>query len=147
MRTLNFEQVREVLAHRFPFLMIDRVIELEPGKRVVAIKNVTGNEIHFLGHLPNAAVMPGVLIIEALAQALHISFTTSFEEGQHPAGLTYLTNASVRFLKPVLPGDRLRLEADVVKLIDYGVMGRVSAYVDDEVVAKGEIMLGNRRDI
>lgn len=145
--TLNFEQIRELLAHRFPFLMIDKVVELEPGKRVVAVKNVTGNEIHFLGHFPTEAVMPGVLIIEAMAQTSFIVHKLSPEivEKGLP-GLKFLVSASVRFLKPVFPGDILRLEVSVAKLIDYGLMVNAVARVEDAIVARGELTLGNRRE-
>lgn len=144
--TLDFEQVRSILVHRFPLLMIDKVVYAEPGKRIVAIKNVTGNEIHFLGHFPKQAIMPGVLIIEAIAQAAVILYTLSAEDMEQEREVTkYLSSANVKFLKPVLPGDRLQLEIDIIKQVDYAVAVRAIARVDD-IVAKGELVLGKRRD-
>ena len=143
--TLDFEQVRSILVHRFPLLMIDKVVYAEPGKRIVAIKNVTGNEIHFLGHFPKQAIMPGVLIIEAIAQAAVILYTLSAEDMEQEREVTkYLSSANVKFLKPVLPGDRLQLEIDIIKQVDYAVAVRAIARVDD-IVAKGELVLGKRR--
>jgi 3-hydroxyacyl-[acyl-carrier-protein] dehydratase len=142
--TLDFARVREILVHRFPLLMIDKVLAWERGKRILAIKNVTGNEIHFLGHFPDQAIMPGVLIIEAMAQAAVILDTLSRENVEEQRQITkFLTSANVRFLKPVLPGDQLQLEAEVIKQVDYGVVAKVMARVDG-VVAKGEMVLGKR---
>jgi 3-hydroxyacyl-[acyl-carrier-protein] dehydratase len=141
---LNFEQIREILAHGFPFLMIDRVIELEVGKRIVAVKNVTGNEIHFLGHFPRLAVMPGVLIIEAMAQAMSVLYLKSRADPGGPPIIGYLTNAAVRFMKPVVPGDQMRIEMEILKQIDYGIISRGVVRVDDTIVAKGELTLGKK---
>jgi 3-hydroxyacyl-[acyl-carrier-protein] dehydratase len=144
--TLDFEEVRNILVHRFPLLMIDKVVYAERGKRIVAIKNVTGNEIHFLGHFPKHAIMPGVLIIEAMAQAAVILYTLSSENVELEREVTkYLSSANVKFLKPVLPGDRLQLEIDIIKQVGYAVAVRAVARVDD-IVAKGELVLGKRRD-
>jgi len=144
--TLDFEQVRNILVHRFPLLMIDKVIFAEPGKRIVAIKNVTGNEIHFLGHFPRQAIMPGVLIIEAIAQAAVILYTLGSEDMDQEREVTkYLSSANVKFLKPVLPGDRLQLEIDIIKQVEYAIAVKAVARVDD-IVAKGELVLGKRRD-
>ncbi len=143
---LDFAQVRDILVHRFPLLMIDRVQCLERGKRIVAVKNVTGNEIHFLGHFPARAIMPGVLIIEAMAQATVILDTLSRENVEEERKITkFLTSAEIRFLKPVLPGDQLQLEAEIVKQIEYGVVARVLARVET-VVARGELVLGKRSE-
>jgi 3-hydroxyacyl-[acyl-carrier-protein] dehydratase len=141
---LDFEQVRALLDHRFPFLMIDRVLSLEPGRRIVALKNVTGNEIHFLGHFPSQAILPGVLIVEAMAQAVAILDTLSREAADKERVVArYLGNVRVQFLKPVFPGDQMHLEAEVIKQVEYGVVASTVARVG-EVVAKGELVLGKR---
>lgn len=140
---LSFQDLRKILAHRFPMLMLDRVVALDPGRRIVAVKNVTGNEIHFLGHFPEIPIMPGVLIIEALAQTLHVLDALSRDEapstGQIP--LKYLASANITFSKPVIPGDRLLLEVELVKLMERGVVGRAVARVEADSVAKGELVL------
>jgi len=134
--TLDFEQVRKILAHRFPFLMIDKVAYLERGKRILAIKNITGNEIHFLGHFPAQAIMPGVLIIEAMAQAAVILDTMSRDNIEEECAATkFLTSANVRFLRPVLPGDQLQLEVEIAKQVDYGVVAKAVARVDGVVAS------------
>lgn len=146
--SLDFRQIRGILAQRFPFLMLDKVSSLEPGRRVVAIKNVTGNEAHFVGHFPHLAVMPGVLIIEAMAQALHILFavTRDPQSRDSHAALNYLANANVSFLKPVFPGDQLQIEATIVKQLEQGVVGDTMARVDGLVVAKGQVTLLSKKD-
>src|SRR5215467_11112956 len=115
LNSLDFQQLRTILPHGFPFLMLDKVTCLEPGKRIVALKNVTGNEIHFLGHFSDHAVMPGVLIIEALAQALHVldvlSRVSKTVAGERPSR-NYLGNVNIKFIRPVFPGDQITLEAE-----------------------------------
>ena len=142
--SLTFEDVRGVLAHRFPFLMIDKVTGIEPGKWVEALKHISGNEICFLGHFPTRAVMPGVLIVEAMAQALSILDRFSRDNGQPSA--KYLGRVDVQFLKPVLPGDSLMLRVDLVRQVRMGVIGKASAAVDGIEVARGEISLGTGSD-
>src|SRR5512147_595354 len=112
---MDIEQVMQYLPHRYPFLLIDKVIELELGKSITAIKNVTMNEPFFTGHFPGAPVMPGVLILEALAQAAALLAIMSL--GPDEAGkLTYLMGIDgARFRRPVVPGDRLELHVEVTK--------------------------------
>jgi len=142
-RQLCFEDLRKILSHRFPFLMLDKVIDYEPGKRIVAIKNITANEIHFLGHFPTVAIMPGALIVEALAQALHVldALSRQRKAGADSMPLKYLGSVTMNFTKPALPGDQLQLEVDIVKLMERGVMGSAVARVDGNVIAKGELVL------
>ena len=131
----DIEWIRSILPHRYPLLLVDRVIEIEPGQRIVALKNVTVNEEFFLGHFPDRAVMPGVLIIEALAQTAGILFL--HDRDDRADRLVYLTALEkTRFRKPVVPGDQLRLEVELVHLRgDYSrVRGR--ALVDGKVVAE-----------
>lgn len=138
MPVLEIEAIKEILPHRYPFLLIDRILELEPGKRAVGIKNVTANEPFFQGHFPQQAIMPGVLIIEAMAQVGGIMILSL--EG-YRGKLAYLgTVDGVKFRRPVVPGDTLKMEAELLRL--RGNMGRVrcAARVSDQNVAEAEIM-------
>jgi len=136
---LDIEKILEVLPHRYPFLLVDRVLELEKGKSIIAIKNVTYNEHFFQGHFPIKKVMPGVLIIEALAQAGGILLYHSIPDPENVlVFLSAIHNA--KFRKPVLPGDQLRLEAELTKLRKKVSFLKGKAYVDGEIVAEGEIM-------
>ena len=136
---LDIEKILEILPHRYPFLLVDRVLELEKGKSITAIKNVTYNEPFFQGHFPVKKVMPGVLIIESVAQAGGILLYHSIPDPEKV--LVFLSTIyNAKFRKPVIPGDQLRLEAELTKLrkkVSY-LKGKV--YVDGEIVAEGEIM-------
>jgi 3-hydroxyacyl-[acyl-carrier-protein] dehydratase len=140
--TLSFEQVREFLSHRFPFLMIDKVTSVEPGRRIVAVKQVSGNEIFFLGHFPQQALMPGVLVIEAMAQALSLLDTLSRAAGTPPVA-KYLGRVETQFLRPIVPGDSMEIEGVLVKQVPYGMVARAMVRVDGQVMARAEITLGN----
>jgi len=127
------------IPHRYPFLLVDRVIELVPGKRIVAIKNVTIGEPFFQGHFPGAPVMPGVLMIEALAQAGAVLLLTDIPD--RASKLVYFTGIdAARFRRPVVPGDQLRLTMDVLKLRSRTCKMRGTATVDGELAAEAEIM-------
>ncbi|MES2390805.1 MAG: 3-hydroxyacyl-ACP dehydratase FabZ [Acidobacteriota bacterium] len=113
--TLNIVEIMAILPHRYPFLLIDRVIEMERKTRIVAIKNVTINEPHFTGHFPDYPIMPGVLTIEAMAQAGGALLLTEFSEEERADKLMVFTGIEeARFRRPVLPGDQLRIEVTVV---------------------------------
>lgn len=129
--------VQKILPHRYPFLLIDKVIEYEPGKRAVAIKNVTINEPFFQGHFPEYPIMPGVLIVEALAQAAGIAAAT-LEENKGKLGV-FTGIDSMKFRKQVVPGDVLKLEAEVLTLKMGMAKIKVKATVDDKTAAEGEI--------
>lgn len=136
--TLDSEQIRHVLPHRYPFLLVDRILELEPGQRAVGRKNVTVNEPFFQGHWPHRAVMPAVLILEALAQVGGVMLL-SLEE--HAGKNAYFAGVNkARFRKPVVPGDTLVLQVVMQKV--RGSFGTVAAEatVDDVVVAEAELM-------
>jgi 3-hydroxyacyl-[acyl-carrier-protein] dehydratase len=142
---MTFEEVRAALKQRFPMLMVDSVTELEPGKRIRAIKNVTGNEIHFLGHFAEHAVMPGTLIVEAVGQAASILFAKSMGTGTRPGEFLVLGSINeMRFLKPVVPGDRMEMEVKVLKFIDDFALVEVSASVNRTEVAKGKLGFARR---
>jgi len=139
MSTLQIREIMERIPHRYPFLLVDRVIELVPQKRIVAIKNVTINEEFFLGHFPGAPVMPGVLIIEALAQAGAVLLLSDIPD--RASKLVYFTGIDeARFRRPVVPGDQIRLTMDVLKLRARTCKMRGTAEVDGELVAEAEIM-------
>ena len=111
---LGLEKVLERLPHRFPFLLVDRVLEIVPGKSVVALKNVTANEAYFQGHFPGHAVMPGVLVVEALAQAGGVLAWETASSEQRKVTILYLVGVDkARFKKPVFPGDQIILHAEL----------------------------------
>ncbi|RRJ62325.1 3-hydroxyacyl-ACP dehydratase FabZ [Paenibacillus oralis] len=135
---LDIKQIQEIIPHRPPFLLVDRIVEMEAGKRAVGIKNVTINEPFFIGHFPEYPVMPGVLITEALAQ-VGAAAMLQVEENRGKIGfLAGLDN--FRFRGQVVPGDTLRLEVEIIRLKGSIGKGRAVAKVDEKVVAEGEIM-------
>lgn len=134
---LNNIEVQNILPHRYPFLLVDKVLEVEPGKRAVAIKNVTINEPFFQGHFPGYPVMPGVLIVEALAQTAGIA-AASLEGNKGKLGL-FTSIDSVKFRRQVVPGDVLKLEADILALKMGMAKVKVTASVDGQIAAEGEI--------
>ena len=139
MTTLEIREIMGRIPHRYPFLLVDRVIEIVPGQRIVAIKNVTINEPYFQGHFPGAPVMPGVLIIEALAQAGAVLLLTDIPD--RASKLVYFTGIDeARFRRPVVPGDQVRLHMEVIKLRARACKMRGRAEVDGELAAEAEIM-------
>jgi 3-hydroxyacyl-[acyl-carrier-protein] dehydratase len=136
---LKIDQIREILPHRFPFLLVDRIIELEPGKRAVGYKNISANEEYFQGHFPNFPIMPGVLILEAMAQVAGVLLLVMDEyRGQIPffAGVD-----KVKFRQSVVPGDQLVTEATVIRIWPSKGVGivRTVARVEEKVVAEAEM--------
>lgn len=132
---LDVEAIQRILPHRYPFLLVDRILELEPERRVVGLKNVSANEPFFAGHFPGRPVMPGVLIVEALAQTAAILMGD--ESGMIPM---FMGIDKARFRIPVTPGDQLRLEVEVLRRRRniWRVAGR--AYVGDNLVGEAEMM-------
>ncbi|MFA4914205.1 MAG: 3-hydroxyacyl-ACP dehydratase FabZ [Comamonadaceae bacterium] len=145
---LDIAGILERLPHRYPMLLIDRVIEMEPGKRIVAIKNVSINEPYFQGHFPGNPVMPGVLITEAMAQAAALFSFEGGGNGQDGAGLKtvyYLVGIdNARFRRPVVPGDQLRIEVEAKRLSRSMCKYRGQAFVDGAVVAEADLMCAIR---
>jgi 3-hydroxyacyl-[acyl-carrier-protein] dehydratase len=138
---MNINDVKNYLPHRYPFLLIDKVLDFEIGKRLTAIKNVTFNEPQFTGHFPNQPIMPGVLIIEALAQATGILAFKS-EVGKPQDGQIYMLVGvdNARFKRMVEPGDQLKLEVEVVT-VKRGIWKfKGMAYVDEQIVTSAELM-------
>jgi 3-hydroxyacyl-[acyl-carrier-protein] dehydratase len=135
---IDINEIMQLMPHSYPFLLVDRILEFEPAKRIVGIKNVTFNEPYFTGHFPQRPIMPGVLIIEALAQAGGVLAFKSFPEKK---GLVFFTGIDdARFRKPVIPGDQIKLVLEVVKHRREIWVFEGKAYVDNEVVAEARIM-------
>ena len=138
---MNIQEILEYLPHRYPFLLIDRVIECELGKRIRALKNVSVNEPYFNGHFPYYKVMPGVLIVEAMAQAAAIlSFRTMGIKPDDKSVYYFAGIDSARFKKPVMPGDQLVLEVSIVRNVRNVVKYAGKAYVGDALVAEAELL-------
>ncbi|HLS83921.1 MAG TPA: 3-hydroxyacyl-ACP dehydratase FabZ [Arenimonas sp.] len=140
--------ILHLLPHRYPFLLVDRVVELDPHKRIRAIKNVTYNEPYFQGHFPGRPVMPGVLVIEAMAQAGGLLTQLSLEKGAHKEGqLFYLVKVdNARFNRMVGPGDQLELEVSVKRTIRNMALYACEARVDGQVVASAEILCAEGKE-
>ncbi len=138
--TMDVIEISKLLPHRYPFLLVDRVLELEPHKRLVGYKNVTANEEFFNGHFPGHPVMPGVLILEALAQACALLAFKSTAYDPNDVVIYLMGIDGARFRKPVVPGDRLTLTAEVVKAKAAVWKQRGVATVDGQVVAEGEFL-------
>jgi 3-hydroxyacyl-[acyl-carrier-protein] dehydratase len=137
---IEIKEIMNILPHAFPFLLVDRIIEIEPGKRIVGIKNVTYNEPFFPGHFPGHPIMPGVLIVEAMAQAAGVLVFKSIPEERFGQAVYFLGIDNVRFRKPVTPGDQLRLEIEITKHHQaiWGCKGK--ALVDGKLVAEAELL-------
>ncbi len=138
MAVMEQAEIQSLLPHRYPFLLVDRVHELEPDRRIVGVKNVTINEPFFQGHFPGRPVMPGVLILEAMAQVGGILAFKSMGNVARP--VVYLTGVdNAKFRKPVVPGDQLRLEVEVVKKRAPFWKMQGKAFVDTELVCEAEV--------
>jgi 3-hydroxyacyl-[acyl-carrier-protein] dehydratase len=137
---LNSQEIQEIIPHRYPFLLVDKIVEMEVGHKAVGIKNVTINEPFFQGHFPGHPVMPGVLIVEALAQVGAVALLAS-EEYKGKLAL-FAGIDEVRFKQQVVPGDTLRLEVEILSVRRGIGKGKAVAYVGDKVACKGQIMFG-----
>ena len=144
---LDFENIKKLLPQRFPFIMIDRVLELEPGKRAVSVKNVSGNDIFFLGHFPEKAVFPGAAIIEAMAQTAIVLFAAGKEkeeDGRRP--MYYFGSVKARFLNPVFPGDQIKITVVNVKSLPAGAFVSAEAFVDDKKISEAELVFSVKNE-
>lgn len=134
---LDITQIKEIIPHRYPFLLVDKILEVEEGKKAIGIKNVTANEEFFNGHFPDYPVMPGVLIVEALAQVGAVAMLM-VEENRGKIGL-FAGIDNCRFKRQVKPGDQLRLEVEMVKLRGPIGKGKAVATVDGELACEAEL--------
>jgi len=143
---LDIQQIQQIIPHRYPFLLVDRILEVEEGKRAVGLKNVSANEQFFVGHFPEYPVMPGVLIVEALAQVGAVAMLMKEENRGRLAFFTGIDNC--RFKKQVKPGDQLRLEVEIIRAKGPIGKGKGIATVNGELVCETEIMfaLGEKKD-
>ena len=139
-QTLSLDEIQRILPHRYPFLLVDRIIDLELGKRIVGLKNVTINEPFFQGHFPGRPIMPGVLITEAMAQVGGILALLSIPENQGNAALFLLGIDKMRFRQPVVPGDQLRITVESLRGGKKFWKMKAQAFVDQALVAEGELM-------
>ena len=141
---LDFEQIKQIIPQRFPFLMLDRVVEIEPGVRVVGLKNLTGNEWFYQGHFPKKAITPGAMICEAIAQTGIVFFHVT-QPGHRD--VTYLLGSlKIRFIEPVWPGDQLRIEVTPIKLTSNAGILNAEVKMEDRTVAKGEFALAAKEN-
>lgn len=144
---LDFEEIKKLVPQRFPFLMIDRVLEIEPGKHAIAVKNISGNDMVFLGHFPDKAVMPGALILEAMAQTAIILFAAGKKQqvdGKKP--MYYFGSVKARFLHPAVPGDQLKIRVENVKSLPTGAYVSGEAFVDDKKITEAELVFSVKNE-
>ncbi len=141
---MSYDEVKRLLPQRNPFIFVDKIVEFEENKRIVCIKNVSGNEPYFVGHFPDFEIMPGVLMLEAMAQASIILFKKSSTGMDDGDGKVFLLASvkNARFLKPVFPGDQLALEINVEKIVASGAIVQGVAKVGDKTVAKAALTFG-----
>jgi 3-hydroxyacyl-[acyl-carrier-protein] dehydratase len=139
--SMDITQIMKFLPHRYPFLLVDRVLELVPNERVMAIKNVTMNEPHFPGHFPHHPVMPGVIIIEALAQTAGLlAFKSAGKEVNDNSVIYFVGIDGARFKRPVVPGDRLHMEASILRHTRGIWKFAAKATVDGQLACEAELM-------
>ena len=142
---MEFQEVRAHLKQRFPFLMVDRVLELEPGKRIKTVKNVTGSEIQFLGHFPDFAVMPGTLMVEAFGQSASLLFSHSTGLGLNPGEFMVLGAINdMRFLAPVLPGHTMIIDVNMLKMMPNAALVEGALRVNETIVAQGRLSFARK---
>jgi 3-hydroxyacyl-[acyl-carrier-protein] dehydratase len=140
-KTLDINQIKEYLPHRYPMLLVDRVLDVEVGKRITAIKNVTVNEEFFNGHFPHKPVMPGVLMIEAMAQtAAILSFMTMNVKPDENSVVYFVGIDNARFKRPVEPGDQLKMDVEILRVARGIWKYKAVATVDGKVAVEGELM-------
>jgi 3-hydroxyacyl-[acyl-carrier-protein] dehydratase len=142
---MNFAEVRTLLKQRFPMIMVDAVLELVPEHRILTLKNVTGNEIQFLGHFPELAIMPGTLIVEAFGQSASILFSRTTSLGLRPGEFLMLGSINdMRFLAPVMPGDRMEIAIQILKMAGDITLVEGDVTVGNTVVARGKLGFARR---
>jgi 3-hydroxyacyl-[acyl-carrier-protein] dehydratase len=144
---LDFEEIKKLIPQRFPFIMIDRVLEIEPGKHATAVKNISGNDMVFLGHFPEKAIMPGALILEAMAQTAIILFATGGKNGSDNKNpLYFFGSVKARFLHPAVPGDQMKIRVENVKTLPTTVFVSGEVFVDDKKIAEAELVFSVKNE-
>jgi 3-hydroxyacyl-[acyl-carrier-protein] dehydratase len=139
--TLDFEEIKKLVPQRFPFIMIDKVLDVQPGKEVTAVKNISGNDIFFLGHFPEKAIMPGAAIIEAMAQTAIILFATEKKKEENSKiPFYYFGSVKARFFHPVVPGDQLKIKVVNVKSLPNAAYVSAEAFVEEKKVSEAELV-------
>ncbi|MEW6586336.1 MAG: 3-hydroxyacyl-ACP dehydratase FabZ [Nitrospirota bacterium] len=146
MMEIDINGIKRLIPQRYPFLMIDRVVSVEPGKEAVAVKNVSANEAFFSGHFPESPVMPGALIIEAMAQTSIVLFAAGKENERDNAPIYYFGSCKARFFLPVVPGDQLKLKVVNVKSLPAGAYVSAEAFVDDKKVSEAELVFSVKNE-
>jgi 3-hydroxyacyl-[acyl-carrier-protein] dehydratase len=139
-KIIDIKEIMKLLPHRYPFILVDRVVELIEGDKIIALKNVTINEPFFAGHFPGVPIMPGVLIVEAMAQAGGILFAVSQPEEKRGGPVYFMGMDKVKFRKPVVPGDQLFFEVKILNMRLKAVKMSGVATVDGKCVAEGEFI-------
>jgi beta-hydroxyacyl-ACP dehydratase FabZ len=139
-KTYDIQAIMDFLPHRYPFILVDRILDLIPGEKITALKNVTINEPFFQGHFPSYPIMPGVLIVEAMAQAAGLLALESMPAEKRGAPVFFMGLDKVKFRKPVVPGDQLVLEVQIIKFRSKVVKASGKAFVKDNVVAEAELL-------
>jgi 3-hydroxyacyl-[acyl-carrier-protein] dehydratase len=146
---LDFNEVRKLIPQRFPFIMIDKVLELEHNNYAISLKNITINDMFFPGHFPENPIMPGTLIIEAMAQTVIFLFATEKDKGggnkNEKKPIYYLGSVKARFLHPVVPGDQLKIKVINVKSLPTGAFVKAEASVDDKKVSEAEFIFSVKK--
>lgn len=136
---IEIERIMDILPHRYPFLLVDRILEIEPGKRALGLKNVTANEPFFPGHFPGRPIMPGVLILEAMAQVGGVLLLHDLAE-RHDKLIYFTGIEKAKFRRPVVPGDQLLLEISILKRRSWTCKLAAVARVDGQLAAEAEIL-------
>ena len=139
-KTYDIQAIMDFLPHRYPFILVDRILDLVPGEKITALKNVTINEPFFQGHFPSFTIMPVDLIVEAMAQAAGLLALESLPAEKRGAPVFFMGLDKVKFRKPVVPGDQLVLEVQIIKFRSKVVKASGKAFVKDDVVAEAELM-------
>jgi 3-hydroxyacyl-[acyl-carrier-protein] dehydratase len=144
---LDFDQIQELIPQRYPFLMIDKVLDVEPGKYSVVVKNVSANEGFFQGHFPEKPIMPGALILEAMAQAAIVLFAVEKKSSNNgKKQLYYFGSAKARFLHPAVPGDQITIRVENVKSLPTGAFVSGEAFVDGKLISEAELIFSVKNE-
>lgn len=146
---LDFNEVKKLIPQRFPFIMIDKILELEPGNYAISMKNITVNDSFFPGHFPENPIMPGTLILEAMAQTVIFLYSTEKDMGvenkNEKKPIYYFGSVKARFLHPVVPGDQLKIKVVNVKSLPTGAFVKAEAFVDEKKVSEAELVFSVRK--